>query len=210
MRQIGPQPGSSGSVNLVTAISTSSIFTIYEINTHLGTYMLAYSLLGNEYQNSIHHTLTMQPSPWKTYGMCHHFQQFCCVTDIYMNITQNIHSVSLYTWLSIPITGDWNNQSIITSYWYVHMSDCLPTFEGFLPSKSLSNFMCFVRMCMHACIPHQINCCLIIDCLNLCASSCDACLRSTTQIADNWKLGRVRIAAAENQVWWTVLPPSLL
>ena len=29
------------------------------------------------------------------------------------------------------------------------------------------------------------------------------------RIADNRRLGRVRIAAAENQVWWTVLPPSL-
>ena len=29
------------------------------------------------------------------------------------------------------------------------------------------------------------------------------------KIADNLRLGRARIAAVENQVWWTVLPPSL-
>ena len=34
--------------------------------------------------------------------------------------------------------------------------------------------------------------------------------RSTTEIADIWRLGRARIAAAANQIWWTLLPPSLL
>ena len=34
--------------------------------------------------------------------------------------------------------------------------------------------------------------------------------RSTTEVGDTWKLGRVRLAAAANQIWWTVLPPSLL
>ena len=34
----------------------------------------------------------------------------------------------------------------------------------------------------------------------------DTCIRSTTE-SDNWRLDKVRIAAAENQVWGTVLTP---
>ena len=34
--------------------------------------------------------------------------------------------------------------------------------------------------------------------------------RSTTEVGDTWKLGRVRLAAAANQIWWTVLLSSLL
>ena len=51
---------------------------------------------------------------------------------------------------------------------------------------------------------------MLVQFLNLRASSHDTCLRSTTEIADNWRLGRVKLAPAENQGWWTALPPSLL
>lgn len=52
--------------------------------------------------------------------------------------------------------------------------------------------------------------CPIIDGLNLHASSHDICLHSAVEFADKWWLCRVRLATAANQVWWIVLPPSLL
>ena len=45
--------------------------------------------------------------------------------------------------------------SAINSYRY-DMSDYSPTFEGFVPSKSLFHFTCFVKICMHACAPKFI------------------------------------------------------
>ena len=47
----------------------------------------------------------------------------------------------------------------------------------------------------------KIHGCLIIDDLNLCASSRNISLHSTIEIADNWRLDRVRLAATANQVW---------
>ena len=49
-------------------------------------------------------------------------------------------------------------------------------------------FLCSFRILRHKC-------------------SCDTCLRSTTEIADNWRLGGARIAAAEDEVRWIVLLP---
>ena len=86
------------------------------------------------------------------------------------------------------------------SHWYVHMSDYSPTFERFSPSKSFFNFTaCFVKMCMHACPLNSFS--SDYWWLEPMCSSRDTCLRSKSEIADNWRLGRVRIAAAENQAW---------
>ena len=79
--------------------------------------------------------------------------------------------------------------------------------RNFAAPKFHVNFTCFVKVCIHTCPLNSF-------------SSDDLCLEhthfftwhlslSTTEIADNWRLGRVRIAADENQVLWTVLAPSL-
>ena len=79
-------------------------------------------------------------------------------------------------------------------------------YEGLLPSKSLS-ISCARSKCARTYAkPKSMLVRLLIHSLNLYASSRDTCLHSTTEIADNWRLGRVRLAAAANQVWWTVLP----
>ena len=78
------------------------------------------------------------------------------------------------------------------------MSGCSPTFEGFVPSKAFSISRALSKS---AHMRTKIHGCLIIDDLKLCASSRNISLHSTIEIANNWRLDRVRLAATANQVW---------
>ena len=85
----------------------------------------------------------------------------------------------------------------VTSLRYLYMS----YFEGSLPSKSLSHFMCFVKIWTKT---HSRP---TVDGLNLCATSHNICLHSTKEIADNWTLGSVRLAALQTKFGEQCCPP---
>ena len=85
----------------------------------------------------------------------------------------------------------------------VKTSEYAPTFEGFLSCTCPSVPFCCLTMCTHACPFASI----LSGCMHLVTRHLP---RSKTEIADIWKLGRVRLAAAANQIWWTVLPSSIL
>ena len=67
------------------------------------------------------------------------------------------------------------------------MSDYSPTFGGFLPSKSPFLLSRALAKCAYTHAHFRP----MIYGLNLRASSRDTRLRSTTEIADNWRLGGV-------------------
>ena len=88
----------------------------------------------------------------------------------------------------------------------------MQTIHLFLKDSDLPKPFPFHLLChnvMHACA-HKIYIHLSIDGFNLHTFSRDTCLCSMTEIANRWRLDRVRLAAVANQVWWAVLLPSLL